>query len=106
MSAMLRIIFADFIRLLQPPTPLQLAEDELAQAQRELLKAHSAEEYARNIAVYNAQRIERLTAFINLQKEPPCQSNQSSSGTNAPAPTPLRKTSTSNSDATWKSSWK
>jgi hypothetical protein len=106
MSAMLRIIFADFIRLLQPPTPLQLAEDELAQAQRELLKAHSAEEYARNIAVYNAQRIERLTGFINLQKEPPCQSNPSNSGTNVHAPIPLNRTSTSNSDATSKKSWR
>jgi hypothetical protein len=106
MNPMLRIFFADFIRLLQPPTPLKLAEDELVHAQRELLKAHTAEEYAHHMANYQAERIERLTAYINQQKDPSCQSTPSSSGTNAPAPTPLRKPSVSSSDATWKSSWK
>ena len=106
MSAMLRIAFTDFIRIFRLPTAIRLAEEELAQAQRELLKAHTAEEYAHHMANYHEDRIKRLTDFINQQKEPTCQSSQSSSGTNAPAPTPLRKTSASNSDATWKSSWK
>ena len=68
MSAMLRIIFADFIRMLQPPTPLQLAEDELLHAQRELLKAHSSQEYARHMANYHTERIKRLLDFIEKQK--------------------------------------
>lgn len=106
MSPMLKIIFSDFIRIFQTPTALRLAEEELMHAQRELLKAHSAEEYAHHMANYHAERIERLTDFINQQKATPCQSNPLSSGTNAPAPTPLRKASVSNSDATWKSSWK
>lgn len=103
---MLSIFFADLIRLLQPPTPLKLAEDELVHAQRELLKAHTAEEYAHHMANYHEERIERLTAFINQQKDPSCQSNQSSSGTNAHDPIPLNRTSTSNSAVTSKKSWR
>ena len=106
MSAMLRIAFTDFMRIFHPPTATRLAEEELAHAQRELLKAHSAEEYARAMANYHADRIARLTDFINQQKDPACQSNPSNSGTNAHDPIPLKKTSASNSDATWKSSWR
>ena len=87
---MLNIFFADLIRLLQPPTPLKLAEEELLHAQRELLKAHTAEEYAHHMANFHEERIERLTAFINQQKDPSCQSNPSNSGTTAHAPTRLR----------------
>ena len=68
MNPMLRIFFADLVRLLQPPTPLKLAEEELLHAQRELLKAHSAQEYARHMANYHAERIKRLTVFIDQQK--------------------------------------
>ena len=106
MSAMLRIAFTDFMRIFHPPTATRLAEEELAHAQRELLKAHSAEEYARAMANYHADRIARLTDFINQQKDPACQSNLSSSGTNAHAPTQPLKTSTSNSVATLKKSWR
>jgi hypothetical protein len=106
MFPMLKTMLDDFIRVFQPPTPLKLAEEELDHAKRELLKAHSAEEYAHHMANYHEERINRLTLFINQQKVTTCQSNQSNSGTNVPAPTPLRKTSASNSDVTWKSSWK
>ena len=103
---MFKLIFGDFIRIFRPPTAFELAQDELVHAQRELLKAHTAEEYAHHMANYHAERIERLTEYINQQKDPSCQSNPSNSGTNAHAPIPLKKTSASNSDATWKSSWK
>ena len=68
MSTMLKIIFADFIRMLQPPTTIKLAEEELEQAKRELLRAHSSQEYARHMANYHSERIERLTDFIEKQK--------------------------------------
>ena len=103
---MLRIFFADFIRLLQPPTALKLAEEELTHAQRELLKAHSAEEYAHHMANYHAERIARLTDFIHQQKAIPCQSSPLHSGTAVPDPTPATKTLTSSSVATLKKSWK
>jgi hypothetical protein len=65
---MFRIFFADFIRMFRPPTPAQMAEEELAHAKRELLRAHSSEEYAHHMANYHAERIERLTKFIEQQK--------------------------------------
>jgi hypothetical protein len=102
---MLRIFFADFIRLLQPPTAIKLAEEELDQAQRELLKAHSAQEYAHHMANYHHERIERLNNFINQQKQP-CQSNPLNYGTNVRDPIPLNKASMSNSDATSRKSWR
>ena len=103
---MFRIFFADFIRLLQPPTALVLAEEELAHAQREQLKAHSAEEYAHHMANYHAERIARLTDFINQQKALPCQSSPLHSGTTVPDPIPLNKASMSSLGATSKKSWR
>lgn len=65
---MFRIFFSDLIRMLQPPTTIKLAEEELEQAKRELLRAHSSQEYARHMANYHTERIERLTDFIEKQK--------------------------------------
>ena len=101
---MIKIIFADFIRIFQPPTAEEMVREELELAKRELLKAHSAEEYARAMAQYHQERITRLIK-IN-QQEATCPSNASNSGTNEHGPIPLKKTSASSSDATWKSSWK
>jgi hypothetical protein len=39
---MIKIIFADFIHIFQPPTADEMVREELEQARRELLKAHSA----------------------------------------------------------------
>ena len=61
---MIKIIFADFIRIFQPPTAQELVQEELEQARRELLKAHSAEEYARSMSQYHQERITRLTNII------------------------------------------
>jgi hypothetical protein len=101
MTDMFRLLFNDFIKMLQPPTPLELAADELALAQRELLKAYSAEEYAQNIAIYNEQRIKRLTDFIN-QQDKQCLSNPLNSGTAAHDQNQVNKISMSNSVATLK----
>lgn len=61
---MIKIIFADFIRIFRPPTADEMVVVELEQARRELLKAHSAEEYARSMAQYHQDRITRLTNII------------------------------------------
>ena len=61
---MIKIIFADFIHIFQPPTADELVREELEQARRELLKAHSAEEYARSMSQYHQERITRLTNII------------------------------------------
>jgi hypothetical protein len=59
---MIKIIFADFIHIFQPPTADEMVREELEQARRELLKAHSAEEYARSMSQYHQERITRLTS--------------------------------------------
>jgi len=46
------------------PSPLRLATQELEDAQRELLAASSASEYAEAMCVYHQARIERLRAMI------------------------------------------
>ncbi len=61
---MIKIIFADFMRIFQPPTADEMVREELEQARRELLKAHSAEEYARSMSQYHQERITRLTNII------------------------------------------
>jgi predicted outer membrane protein len=61
---MIKTIFADFIHIFQPPTAQEMVAEELEQARRELLKAHSAEEYARSMAQYHQERITRLTNII------------------------------------------
>ena len=61
---MIKTIFADFIHIFQPPTAQEMVTEELEQARRELLKAHSAEEYARSMAQYHQERITRLTNII------------------------------------------
>ena len=64
---MIRMIFNDFLKLFETPSPLKLAQTELDTAKRELLKAQTAVEYARNIAVYNEQRIARLERIVKAE---------------------------------------
>ena len=52
------------VSLFKMPTVREQAERELQEAQRELLAAESACEYARRIAEYQKDRIRRLTNFI------------------------------------------
>ena len=47
------------------PSPRELAQRELEDAQRELLAVQSASDYARRMSEYHADRIRRLTAFLN-----------------------------------------
>lgn len=46
------------------PSPLSLATAELEDAQRELLAASSAAEYAEAMCIYHQQRIDRLRATV------------------------------------------
>ena len=57
-------------RLLATPTPLEMAANELVEAQRSKLEAESAREYAANMVNYNNDRIERLKVRLTeLQGE-------------------------------------
>ena len=53
------------------PSAKALALRELEDAQRRLLQAQSATEYAKNMATYHEQRIKRLTVYLKdvLSKE-------------------------------------
>ena len=49
---------------LRMPSAKELAAKELAEAQRKLLDALSAQEYAKRMADYHSDRIKRLTAYL------------------------------------------
>jgi len=51
----------DYFRV---PSPKELAAKELENAQRKLLEAYSAQEYAKRMADYHSDRIKRLTAYL------------------------------------------
>ncbi len=46
------------------PSPKELAAKELEMAQRKLLEALSAQEYAKRMAEYHQDRIKRLSAYL------------------------------------------
>jgi hypothetical protein len=57
-------------RLFAKPTPLELATEELVQAERAKLEAETGREYADALVSYNNARITRLRKYIaNLTKE-------------------------------------
>lgn len=68
-TKMIRVVFNDFLKLFETPSASRLAQVELDTAKRELLKAQTAVEYARNIAAYNQERITRLEQFVVNNKE-------------------------------------
>ena len=55
----------DYFRL---PSAKELAAKELGEAQRKLLDALSAQEYARRMSDYHADRIKRLSAYLKEQE--------------------------------------
>ena len=60
-----------FKSLFRPVSSLELAMQELCEAQRSLLASESASEYAEAMSLYHQARIERLSALINeTTKEP------------------------------------
>lgn len=60
----IKVTFANLVRT---PTPREIAAREQAQAERELLAAHSAREFADAMVTYHQERIERLRAFTAAQ---------------------------------------
>lgn len=53
-------------KLFRTPTHIELAQRELVDAQRELLAAQTAAEYANAMISYNTDRILRLKATLNM----------------------------------------
>lgn len=54
----------EFLETFRRPSARTLAVRELEEAQRQQLSALSAAEYAKNLAIYQAERIKRLTAYL------------------------------------------
>lgn len=54
----------DITNLFRTPTALEIAARELAQAERALLEAETAREYATAMVEYNKERIYRLRRYL------------------------------------------
>jgi hypothetical protein len=59
-------VFKEFFQVFKKPTALQISAEELADAERSLLSAHSAVEYAQALVGYNQARVERLRKYVNV----------------------------------------
>jgi hypothetical protein len=59
----------DLCNIMRMPAPVQIAEKELADAQRQLLSAQSGAEYARRMVEYHQDRIKRLTAYVQAARQ-------------------------------------
>lgn len=54
----------DIKRVFRKLTPLEVATNELVEAELSKLEAQSAKEYAQSIEEYNAARIKRLRKYV------------------------------------------
>ena len=59
-----------FSKVFTQPNALELATQELADAERELLSAQTAVDYAKAMVSYNEDRVRRLRTFINTNSAP------------------------------------
>lgn len=55
--------------IFRTPSALELATRELDQAERSLLEAHSAREYADAMVMYHTERIDRLRRYIRESQQ-------------------------------------
>lgn len=56
--------------LLNPPTAREMALKEKQEAERLLLQAQTAKEFATQMEVYHAGRVKRLTEYLGILPEP------------------------------------
>lgn len=52
------------------PTALEMAQQEIEEAKKSILKAHSNREYVDAMVQYNQARIDRLTEYLTGKKDP------------------------------------
>ena len=57
-------MFKKLIEILTPPSATLMAQREYEEAQRSLLEAQSATEYAAQMVVYHNKRVVRLSAYL------------------------------------------
>lgn len=56
-------------KIFTKPSALSMAQVELEEAQRQLLQAQSAKDYASQMVAYHEARIHRLTKFLDAQRK-------------------------------------
>lgn len=56
--------YTEIKALFKLPTPLQVAANELIQAELELLKAETGVEFASSLVMFNKSRVKRLKAYM------------------------------------------
>jgi hypothetical protein len=59
--------YTEIKQMFKMPTPLQVAANELANAELELLKAETGVEFASSLVTFNKQRVTRLKAYMAAQ---------------------------------------
>jgi len=59
----------DIKKLWRQPSPAEMAAAELAEAELNRLRAHSAVEYATSVVAYEDARIKRLRKFLAEQEK-------------------------------------
>lgn len=52
------------------PTALEMAQHEIEEAKKSILKAYTSREYADAMVQYNQARIDRLTEYLTGKKDP------------------------------------
>lgn len=62
-------VWENIMALFRAKTPLELAQAELLEAQRNLLMSMSGKEHAEASSLYHAQRIDRLRAYIKSEMD-------------------------------------
>ncbi len=60
-------MISELVETFRPASAESLAQREYEEARRELLKAHSAHEYAQSLVAYHTARVERLARFIKRE---------------------------------------
>lgn len=59
-------MFRELLELFRKPSAAVLAQRELEDAQRDYLRAVSAQEWARRMSEYHSDRVKRLSAYVAM----------------------------------------
>jgi hypothetical protein len=65
---MFKLLMARLANSFRMPTADLMAVRELEEAKRELLQMQSAQDYAKSMCSYHAERVKRLTAYVTKEQ--------------------------------------
>jgi hypothetical protein len=64
---MFKLLLARLTNSFRMPTADLMAVRELEEAKRELLQMQTAQDYAKSMCAYHAERVKRLTAYVTKE---------------------------------------